>query len=370
MARVPPVPVPQPVPQPQANGEPAGATPGESGWMPEESAMPPWMETFFPWMVSFTLHVGFLLLVLALFYFGAKRGPSAEEREPIIIPTSEMNEAMNDGRPGGNPNPGMGDPTREAMQDKFKEIKDNSGWAQTPGDLNVSSYLEGSDGDAVGLIALGTGGGIGKGKGGPGAGEGGKLAMYGTPGGGSGAGPKSSFFGTGGGNASRIVYVLDHSGSMLDSFDFLRQEVKRSVRKLIPAQRFAVIMFSESVDHVFPKTDQLQPATPDNKQQLDAWLDGVKAQGENDDLLDPFEKAFRKAFAMTPAPQLVYFLTDGNHDPRLVDKIREMNPKGKVRINTIAFVKITRESENNLKTIASEAKGKYKFVAEKDLGNN
>ena len=360
-----------PSPKPVAVGAeaqaPVEAHPGEAGWVPEESSMPPWLETAFPWMVSFTLHLGLLLLLVALFYFG-KKAINQDDKEPIIIPTA-MADPVGDGRPGGNPNPGAGDPSREAAQDKFKEITKNDGWAQTPGDLNMASNMAGADGEAVDMIGLGTGGSVGRGAGGNGTGEGGPVAMYGTPGGGSGGGPKSSFFGTGGGGATKIVYVLDHSGSMLDSFDFLRQEVNNSVRKMIPAQRFSVIMYSETVDQTFPKDGtQLIPAVGDTKRELDNWLSSVKAQGENDDLLDPFVAAMKRAMAMSPQPQVVYLLTDGNFDPRLVDEIRKMNPNKKVRINTIAFVKITREAEENLKKIAHENGGKYKFVAEKDLG--
>ena len=38
-----------------------------------------------------------------------------------------------------------------------------------------------------------------------------------------GSGPKSNFFGNGGSMGTAIVYIIDHSGSLLDNFDFLRK---------------------------------------------------------------------------------------------------------------------------------------------------
>lgn len=348
--------------------------PEAAEWLPDQPLMPAWLEETFSWMASFTLHLASLLLILALFYFGAKAitDPRTINEPPPVGDPGVTGEGF-----GGTPNPGLADLPTPAIQNLFPDST-TKGWAQTKSDLKLSSYLQGSPGELAGFIALGTGGSSGSGTGGPGAGQGGPLAMFGpTPN----RGGQPDFFGItgdphrpdyppGGRTASRIVYILDHSGSMLDSFDFLRQEVKRSVGKLLPSQRFAVVMFSETVDCVYARGgSQLQPATPDAKQQLDGWMDNVKAQGVNDDLLEPFVQAFQKAFAMSPPPQVVYFLTDGNHDPRLVERVREMNARSKVRIHTIAFVRITREAEENLRTIASEHKGKYKFVAEKDLGN-
>ena len=68
-----------------------------------------------------------------------------------------------------------------------------------------------------------------------GTGDGGVLAPYGTPGGGSG-GPRTRFYGSQA-NAIKIVYILDHSGSMVDDFSFLQEEVAKSVGGLLRCRR-------------------------------------------------------------------------------------------------------------------------------------
>jgi hypothetical protein len=161
--------------------------------------------------------------------------------------------------------------------------------------------------------------------------------------------------------------VLDHSGSMIDTFDFLREEVKKSLNGLTPMQAFSVVMFSEKVDEVFPKdATRLVNATPDVKRGLQDFVDNVRAAGKNDDLFDPFADGLRKAFAMKP--QIIYFLTDGNFDPRVVDEAKRLNTI-KCKINTIAFIKVSKEAETALQAIAADSNGgRFKFVTEKDLG--
>ncbi len=154
----------------------------------------------------------------------------------------------------------------------------------------------------------------------------------------TGNGPKSTFFGNAGGGAYKIVYIIDHSGSLLDNFDFLREEVKRSVGNLLPVQQFAVVAFSEetSGNTVLAASPMLQRATLDAKRDLAKRLDDLKAMGENDDMLAPAKYAFQQAFALKP--QLIYFLTDGKFDPKLFAEVAKMNVGQKVRINTLASV--------------------------------
>ena len=176
-------------------------------------------------------------------------------------------------------------------------------------------------------------------------------------------GPRSSFYGTGG-NATRIVYILDHSGSMLDNFDFLRVEAVKSVDRLVPLQSFAVVLVSDHVNVVGP--GQLQRAMPDAKKQFADALKKERAEGQNDNLLGPFEQAFNRAFAMKP--ELIYFLTDGRFGDGLIDKVNQLNKDKKVHINTIAFVTEEPGYKEQLEQLAKENGGTYKFIPERDLG--
>jgi len=150
---------------------------------------------------------------------------------------------------------------------------------------------------------------------------------------------------------------------MLDTFDFLRQEAIRSVNNMIPVQSFSVVMFSERASAIYPT---LQRATTETKRDFAAKLQNFRAQGMNDDLLDPFKEAFELAFAMQP--EMIYFLCDGRFDPRLTEIIsNQLNKNKKVRINTLMFVTTDPICEEQLKEIAKKNGGIYKFVSEKDL---
>jgi hypothetical protein len=352
-------------------GDPEGADlqPGDPGWMPDEPAMPLWLETSFPWMVSFTLHLGILLLVVAMFYFVGKKKANEDDAKDAIIPTGDPAE-IDDGKAKGSPNPGVANQTTEASQNKFNEVSD--GWSETKSDADNNGAFGGeeSNNNLTAIMGRGQGGKLGAGNSGLGTGEGGPLAPYGpNRGGGSGAGPKG-MWGHGTMAPGGIVYVLDHSGSMIDTFDFLREEVKKSLSGLGPRHKFSVVMFSEKVDATFPEDGSgLRIASPDAKRELNNFVDNVRAAGKNDDLYEPFAEGLRKAFAMKP--NIIYFLTDGNFDPKVVDEARRLNQAAgnKVRIHTLAFIRVSKEAEKALETIATDSnKGTFKFVTMQDLG--
>ncbi len=357
-----------PPPVPMKKGPPQQNTAADQDQLEEElgeeSGLPPWFDVAAPWMASIVFHLGIGLLVLFLAWTIVKAAAAIPEAESIVIPTSLQDISST---PGGQPNPGEMNSSRDSAQDKIKAMK-SDGWAQSESNSNVASVLSGATGEqAVQGIFLGKGGSTG-GSGGNGLGSGGPIAPYGTPGGGMGSGPKSNFFGNGGGGAYKIVYIIDHSGSLLDNFDFLREEVKRSVGNLLPVQQFAVVAFSEetSGNTVLAASPMLQRATSDTRRDLAKRIDELKAMGENDDMLDPFKYAFQQAFAMKP--QLIYFLTDGKFDPKLFDAVAQMNVNHKVRINTLAFVTEDAKCAELLQKLAKGNGGTYKFVSEKDLG--
>ncbi|MBK9188977.1 MAG: hypothetical protein IPM33_08485 [Phycisphaerales bacterium] len=99
--------------------------------------------------------------------------------------------------------------------------------------------------------------------------------------------------------ASRIVYVIDGSGAMVTSLEFVRREVAASVGRLSPSQRFDVIVFRDTGIERF---DAAGRATPERKARLGVWLGAVEPQGRSDPLVG------LKAAADLD-PELVFFLT-------------------------------------------------------------
>ncbi|MCL2646419.1 MAG: VWA domain-containing protein [Phycisphaerales bacterium] len=315
--------------------------------------MPAWLEAVFPWSVSVTGHLGLFLVFAFVLYVSVHQ--AVDDTVPIVIPmfvpdASNLQQVEYKGT--GN---------LESNTAQNLKFTTTDGWAQTESLDNVAGMLSGGPGDYMAnMIAVGTDAHVGKGPGGAGNGAGGVLAPYGVPNLGGRIGTK--FYGLP--SAKKIVYILDHSGSMLDTFDFLRQEAIRAVNAMLPVQSFSVVMFSERESVIFP---QLQRATTETKKDFASKLQNFRAQGMNDDLLDPALKAFEAAFAMQP--EEICFLTDGRFDPRLIDIVtNRLNKARKVRVNTLAFVINDPTSEDQLKELARKNGGSYKFVSEKDLG--
>ena len=158
--------------------------------------------------------------------------------------------------------------------------------------------------------------------------------------------------------ARKIVYVVDRSGSMTDSIDYVKFELKRSIGELGEEKEFHVVFYSSGPPVEMP-TRRLVNATERNKQLAFEFIDGVIAQGETDP-----SKALGRAFEVRP--ELVYLLTDGEFDRAIVGLVRGLNAGDRVRVHTIGF--LYRVGEKVLKQIAVENGGNYKFVSEGDLG--
>jgi len=193
------------------------------------------------------------------------------------------------------------------------------------------------------IIGIGTGGGEG-------------LERYGLQ---AGGGPGPSFFGLGkrARGARNIVYVVDRSGSMVPTFEAVRREMRSSIEQLRRSQRFHVVFFNtgQPLENT-PK--KLVPATTSQKEQLLTFLDAVQPEGGTEPI-----PAMERAFAVRP--DLIYFLTDGDFDPNLIEKLREWNKDKKVRIFTIAYV--SQAGRALLEQIAREHNGEFKYVSEQEI---
>jgi hypothetical protein len=156
--------------------------------------------------------------------------------------------------------------------------------------------------------------------------------------------------------ACKIVYISDISGSMTDSIDYVKFELKRSIGELKDDREFHVIFYSSGPPVEMP-TRRLIAATERNKQLAFEFIDSVIAQGETDP-----SKALERAFAAKP--DTICLLTDGEFDRSIVDLVRRLNTEKKVKVNTSAFLY---NGGKSLKQIADENGGEYRFVSEQDL---
>ena len=173
----------------------------------------------------------------------------------------------------------------------------------------------------------------------------------------------------------RIVYVLDHSGSLVDNFNSLQAEVRRSIDGLGSDAMFGVIVFNEDYDarqdgakiDVLTPGDGMARATEEAKKVAGAKLNTVKAKGAYCDGIAAVSGAFQKAFAMKP--DIIYFVTDGRIWPGAIETVVKLNHgERKVRINTIAFVGKDDGYFDQMKEIAKDSGGTFTFVSERDVG--
>jgi len=173
---------------------------------------------------------------------------------------------------------------------------------------------------------------------------------------------KTSFYGSGG-NAHHIVYVVDRSGSMIDSFDFVRLEMLKSVSRLRPPQDFHVILFA-SGDAVENTPKRLVPADFQHKEQLAEFLSDIRPGGQTDPA-----PALRRAFAVLQKAnklpgKLIYLLTDGvfQDNAKVLETIRKANASGQVLINTYLYGHRPPKAVEIMKQIAGENGGVYRYV--------
>jgi hypothetical protein len=148
-----------------------------------------------------------------------------------------------------------------------------------------------------------------------------------TPG--AGETPGVSFGGVAAPAATRIVFVVDASGSMIGAFRAVIREVERTLRQLDSRQSFTVLLFQG--DRVLsPKTLRggMRPATPAAVDAVVEWMRDANPKDQSDP-----SKALKEAFSLDP--QVVYLVsTDitgtGNYEvdrEQLFTLLEKLNPR-------------------------------------------
>lgn len=157
--------------------------------------------------------------------------------------------------------------------------------------------------------------------------------------------------------AGKVVYLVDRSGSMTDTMDMLKLELKRSISGLPPEVQFHIIFYSSGPPVEMPGR-KLMPATPANRNRAWEFIRSTMPQGETDPA-----QALERAFAC--GPDVIFFLSDGEFDRGTVALVKRLNADGKVRVHTIGY--LYRTGEPVLKEIAQQNGGMYRFVSEMEI---
>lgn len=179
-----------------------------------------------------------------------------------------------------------------------------------------------------------------------------------------------------GGNARRIVYVIDASGSLIDSLDFVINELKRSINDLTDQQWFSVIFFQGEGEPVEVPPPGLRKADAQRKQTVKQWIDPsaghISAAGGTNPV-----KAIK--LALKYRPQLMILLSDnitgrGVYEvdqQRLLRAIDRAN-RHHAKISTIQFLYpdplAAGGRSGTMELIARRNGGQYRFVDARELG--
>jgi len=338
------------LPQPQVEGGPPVAPPPaasaqyqdeDEDYLDEEDeeesgAVMTIMAQSMPWIISIFFHVGLALIFFLLVMITQQQ---EDFKKSAIIPSAIFSE-----NPGGTISEGRTNKVNKQTQ-RHRKVKTSGDSSR---ELEVPN--EGKTGETAELIGAAAGAG------------GGTLADYGLTDGG-GAGPRAGMYGTGG-NAHHVVYLIDRSGSMFDTFDAVKREIADSVGHLQPVQDFHVIMFADG-DPLEKQPMALTPPTEKYKLALGVFLETVKAERTTNPI-----KAINRAFdvlarANRRPGKIIYMLTDGAFpdNDAVLAAIRAKNSRRDVLINTFLYGWKPPIAEKVMTQIAAENGGRYKYVS-------
>ncbi|MDP6546097.1 MAG: VWA domain-containing protein [Phycisphaerae bacterium] len=160
------------------------------------------------------------------------------------------------------------------------------------------------------------------------------------------------------------VYLIDRSGSMVDTFDRVRREMLLDIAGMTPDRKFHVVLFSDG--RPIEKTPRgMTPAGETAKVNLVKFLNPVRASGQTDPI-PAINRAF-DALARGSAGQeaTIHLLTDGvfPDNDAVMKTIRRRNTSGLIRINTILYGNHSPTAEKVLRRIATDTDGEYRFIS-------
>ncbi len=343
-------------------------------------AAEPFIARAMPWILSSCFHLGIVLLAVLLVMV-VDKGPLKVD---AAAPNFSVASNGIDGDPGASNGGGGGlNIYQEDSALRKPTVVDRTVLSTLPPPTIVAPDMGGkrSDADVIGLpqeggilMAASSGNSIfdqansAIGRPGSGGGTGGGNGTGDGPGDGVGVG-----FGPPGRPPVQAVFVIDGSGSMVENFDRLAEEMTRFISKLSISRdgkyvdSFQVIFFTSGKPREIATGNLLQ-ATTANKSEAAKFLDSVTVGGSTDPVpaltraLDILQKADDKS------AKVVYLLSDGVFpDEELVlDTVARLNANKKVQIFTYLYGHRPERAEVLMKRIAKENRGKYNYVNPED----
>lgn len=188
------------------------------------------------------------------------------------------------------------------------------------------------------------------------------------------------------GSANDVVFLIDASGSMVDSLPFVVNELKQVINQTSAKRNATVIFFSGKGVHEVPGgggVRGLRPMTPAFKTQARQWVTLENFKYHTGGRGSAHVKA-AMARALSYKPELVILLSDNltgggqgatQHELMQDDLLELIHEHNKARppakINTIQFLYedplVYQGLEGTLNRIADETGGDFRFISQRDL---
>lgn len=185
---------------------------------------------------------------------------------------------------------------------------------------------------------------------------------------GAGSGEGASFFGLEA-TGKRFVYIVDRSGSMdstltsgeMTRWELTQVELIRSLHGLAANVEFYVILYSTAPTPLLTELQWLKA----NKGNKAAASVAVMAQFPGGGTFP--ENAFEIVYQLDPAPDAIYFMTDGEFKEEVPAQIARLNRRSRTPIHCILFgesrnLQNFAKVEAMLKNIARTSNGRYRHV--------
>lgn len=361
-------PMPEPARNPDLAEEPGGG---------EDADFHDKVRTVMPWVASFGAHLGVLLLALLLVGAAVAR-PKIE-----VFPPPEVSgqEPPSGDRPFALPNPPGMEGTKGWESESAPEMITQTAIPQPPIPQGVGArqVVQSAAASPVNRMVARQSGAkghsifqMGQGENGTGPGGGGNDGLRQPP--------------------TRIVFLVDASGSLVDTLPFVIEDLKRLVgNQLNPECAFNIVFFSgKSVNadmgggsglaSLFG--DSLHAATLPNINKATEWMQKIEAGGSGDPLA-----AIKRAVAMDP--QQIHLLSDNitgsgpfeMHQERFMSEVKKVLAAAAkknghaIRMKTYQFVYADPLTGIGMKPtllrMAEETGGRpadYKFITARNLG--
>ncbi|MCC6421551.1 MAG: hypothetical protein IT429_25310 [Gemmataceae bacterium] len=130
----------------------------------------------------------------------------------------------------------------------------------------------------------------------------------------------------------RFCIIADRSASMRgNALELVKFELVRTLRSIGPVHQFFTIFFNTQA---FPQPGLRWLPGGTGVPAVLPWIANIRGDGNTNPA-----PALELAFQLQPRPDAIFFMTDGQFDPRVADRVAFLNRQGpRIPINTILFI--------------------------------